>query len=346
MEYRHLGRSGLKVSALSLGTMTFGGKGVFDAAGNVGVKEARKMIDMSVEAGINLLDTANMYSVGVCEEIIGEAIHGEMPDLLIATKARAKMGPGPNDEGLSRWHIIREVERSLKRLRRDRLDIFYLHEWDGSAPLDESLAACETMIQQGKIRYIGCSNHSAWHVMKGLAFSDKHGHSRYVTQQIHYTPEAREAEYELIPLSVDQGVGILIWSPLAGGLLSGKYTRGEKTGRMLKGWFEPPIRDENRLWNIVDTLIAIGKNHGVSAAQVAIAWGLTRPAVSSSVIGARSIDQLKDNLAAANLKLSAEDVKQINDISAPPVIYPYWHQYQQAKSRFGAADNAFDRSHL
>jgi aryl-alcohol dehydrogenase-like predicted oxidoreductase len=345
MEYRTLGRSGLKVSTLTMGTMTFGGAGPFAAVGNSDLAEAKRMIDMCIDAGINLLDTANVYSNGISEEIIGEALGGKRKnDVLIASKARMRIGKGPNDEGLSRYHLIRECERSLKRLKTDVIDIYFLHEWDGLTPLEETIAALDTLVGQGKIRYVGCSNYSGWQVMKGLAVSDSHHQPRFVTQQIHYTLEAREAEYELLPISVDQGLGVLVWSPLAGGLLSGKYRRDSPTARQLAGWSEPPIRDEDRLWRIVDVLVEIGKARGVSAAQVALAWLLGRPAVSSLVIGARNDVQLKDNLAAASLELSPEECQRLDAVSRPPLLYPYWHQQLTAKARFGAADLVIDRS--
>ncbi|WP_027051502.1 aldo/keto reductase [Mesorhizobium erdmanii] len=345
MEYRTLGRSGLKVSTLTLGTMTFGGTGPFAAVGNSGLAEARRMIDMCIDAGINLIDTANVYSNGLSEEIIGEALGGKRKnDVLIASKARMRIGSGPNDEGLSRHHLIRECEKSLKRLKTDVIDIYFVHQWDGLTPVEETIAALDTLVSQGKVRYIGCSNWSGWQVMKGLSISDSRHQQRFVTQQIHYTLEAREAEYELLPISVDQGLGVLVWSPLAGGLLSGKYHRDSPTARQLAGWSEPPIRDADRLWRIVDVLVEIGGARGVSAAQVALAWLLGRPAVSSLVIGARNDAQLKDNLAAASLELSPEERQRLDAVSRPPLLYPYWHQQLTAKARFGAADLVIDRS--
>jgi aryl-alcohol dehydrogenase-like predicted oxidoreductase len=345
MEYRTLGRSGLKVSALTMGTMTFGGQGVFGSVGATGAEEARGLIHLCLDAGINLIDTANMYSNGLSEEIIGEVLGGGRPnDVLLASKVRMRVGGGPNDEGLSRHHVIRECERSLKRLRTDVIDIYYCHEWDGTTPLEETIAALDTLVTQGKIRYIGCSNYAAWQVMKGLGISDLHHQPRFVTQQIHYTLEAREAEYELLPLSVDQGLGVLVWSPLAGGLLSGKHRRGQSAegSRLTAGWTEPPIRDEDRLWRIVDVLVAIGEGRGVSAAQVALAWLLGRPAVASLVIGGRREDQFRDNIAAASLKLTDEERQRLDEVSRPPVLYPYWHQYNTARDRFGAADRVID----
>ena len=302
MEYRTLGRSGLKISALTMGTMTFGGKDPSSKVGTTGLDDARRQIDLCIDSGINLIDTANVYSAGVSEEIIGEALGGKRKgDVLIASKARMRRGSGPNDEGLSRLHLIRECENSLKRLRTDVIDIYFLHAWDGTTPLEETLGALDTLIRQGKIRYVGCSNFSGWHIMKALGIAERDRLPRFVTQQIHYTLEAREAEYELLPISVDQGLGVMVWSPIAGGLLSGKHRRNQAAPegtRQFAGWTEPPIRDENRLWNIVDVLVEIGAAHGVSAAQVALAWLLGRPAVASLVIGGRNEAQFKDNLAS------------------------------------------------
>jgi aryl-alcohol dehydrogenase-like predicted oxidoreductase len=348
MEYRTLGRSGLKVSTMTMGTMTFGGGGGFAKVGNTDVAGARRLIDLCIDSGINLLDTANVYSSGLSEEIIGEALGGKRKsDVLIASKARMRIGKGPNDEGLSRHHLIRECENSLKRLRTDVIDIYFLHEWDGLTPLEETLAALDTLIEQGKIRYVGCSNYSGWHIMKALAVSDRDRRPRFVTQQIHYTLEAREAEYELLPISVDQGLGVLVWSPIAGGLLSGKHRRDQATpegSRQLAGWKEPPIRDENRLWNIVDALVEIGAARGVSAAQVALAWLLGRPAISSLVIGGRNEAQFKDNIAAASLKLADDERAKLDAVSRPPLLYPYWHQQWTARDRFGEADKVMDRT--
>ncbi len=343
MRYRLLGRSGLKVSVLTMGTFTFGGKGDFVMVGSQGVEEARNLIDICIESGVNLFDTSNMYSGGLSEEILGEALGSRRADLLISSKARMRIGAGPNDEGVSRYHLIRECERSLKRLKTDVIDIYYMHEWDGLTPVEEMIEALDTLVAQGKIRYFGCSNYSGWHVMKALGASDRAGRQRFVTQQIHYTLEAREAEYELLPISVDQGLGVLVWSPLAAGLLSGKHRRGQATpegSRQLAGWTEPPIRDAERLWNIVDALISIGDARGVSAAQIALAWLLERPAISSLVIGGRTAAQFRDNLAAVDVALTDGERERLDAASALPMIYPYWHQQNFAKDRFGAADLA------
>ncbi|MEM8571440.1 MAG: aldo/keto reductase [Pseudomonadota bacterium] len=341
MEYRKLGRTGLKVSAITMGTFTFGGEGAFGRAGTQGVPEAQRLVDLCIDHGVNLFDTANMYSTGMSESILGEVLEGRYDDILVTSKARMPIGPGPNDQGLSRWHLIRECERSLKRLRTDHIDLYYMHEWDGMTPVEEKMAALETLVQQGKVRYTGCSNYSAWHVMKSLAAAPTA--SRFATQQIHYTIEAREAEYELLPLSVDQGLGVLVWSPLAAGLLTGKHRRGQKPpegSRQAAGWDEPPIRDTERLWRIVDTLAEIAEAHGCAPAQVALAWLLTRPAIASLVVGGRTEAQFEENFRAIDLTLTADDLSRLNDVSRLPLIYPYWHQHNFARPRFAEADQA------
>jgi aryl-alcohol dehydrogenase-like predicted oxidoreductase len=341
MEYRALGRSGLKVSVLTMGTFTFGGAGPFAMVGKQGVPEARRLVDLCLDAGVNLFDTANIYSAGLSEEILGEVLEGRRESVLISSKARMRAGDGPNDEGASRFHLIRECERSLKRLRTDYIDIYYVHEWDGTTPVEETMAALDTLVTQGKVRYTRCSNYSGWHVMKSLAAADRANGSRFVTQQIHYTLEAREAEYELLPISVDQGLGVLVWSPLAGGLLTGKHRRGQPApegSRQLAGWSEPPVRDAEKLWNIVDALVEIGAERGVSAAQVALAWLLARPGITSVVVGGRNEAQFRDNFGAVDLKLTEEETARLNAVSAIPLIYPYWHQHNFASARFSPAD--------
>ncbi|MDR0439683.1 MAG: aldo/keto reductase [Candidatus Accumulibacter sp.] len=341
MEYRQLGRSGLMVSTVTLGTMTMGGKGKFASVGEVGLDEARRQIDMCIDAGVNLIDTADVYSSGACEEIVGAALGGKRKSgVLLATKARFAMGDGPNDRGLSRYHLVRACEASLKRLNTDVIDLYHLHEWDGLTPLEETLEALDLLTRQGKIRYVGCSNYSGWHIMKALHISERDRLPRFVSQQIHYTLEARDAEYELVPIAIDQGLGILVWSPLAGGLLSGKHRRDRtpEGTRHLAGWIEPPIRDRERLWDIVDELIEVAAEHGASAAQVALAWLLGRPGVTSVIIGGRNEAQLRDNLGAANLALTAAQRARLDKVSLPPLIYPYWHQSWTASERLGAAD--------
>lgn len=349
MEYRPLGRSGLKVSTLTIGTMTFGGKGWAKTVGDLGVNDARRLVDLCLDAGVNLVDTADVYSQGASEEIIGEITGGRRKNgVLIATKARFPMGDGPNDAGSSRHHLIRACEASLKRLKTDVIDLYQLHEWDGQTPLEETMEALDMLVRQGKVRYIGCSNFSGWHIMKALGVSAADHRQRFISQQIHYTLESRDAEYELLPISIDQGLGVLVWSPLAGGLLSGKHRRNKTAegSRQLAGWDEPPIRDEDRLWAIVDTLVDIGESRNVSAAQVALAWLIGRKAVTSVIIGGRTEAQFKDNLGAAGLVLSAEERQRLDAVSAPPVLYPYWHQLRTAKDRLGEADLSLLGPHI
>ena len=349
MRYRQLGRSGLRVSVLTLGTMTFGGKGVFAKTGEIDLAGARRLVDRCIEAEINLFDTADVYSWGVSEEFLGAALKGRRDSVLVTTKARMTMGDGPNDAGLSRQHLIAACEASLKRLGTDWIDLYQLHEWDGQTPLEETLRALDDLVRGGKVRYVGCSNYSGWHLMKALGIAERQGLDRFVSQQIHYTLEAREAEYELVPIAVDQGVGIMVWSPLAGGLLSGKYRRGQPHppgSRHLTDWGEPPIRDQGRLYDIVETLVAIARERGVTPASVALAWLLGRPGVCTLVIGVRSEEQLAANLAAADLQLSAEECARLEQVSAPPLLYPYWHQAKTAADRLSPADLALLGSHL
>jgi len=350
MEYRLLGRSGLKISTITMGTMTFGGKGWAKAVGDLGVSEAKKLVDMCLDAGVNLIDTADVYSQGVCEEILGEIIGGPRKNgVLIATKARFPMGSDPNDVGSSRYHLIRACEASLKRMKTDVIDLYQLHEWDGQTPLEETMEALDLLVRQGKVRYVGCSNFSGWHIMKALGVSEKDKRERFVSQQIHYTLEAREAECELLPVTIDQGLGVLVWSPIAGGLLSGKHRRNQATPegtRQFAGWTEPPIRDENRLWNIVDVLVDIAAARNVSAAQVALAWTLGQPGITSVIIGGRTAEQFADNLASADLKLTSDERTRLDKVSALPILYPYWHQLNTASDRLSDADKALLGPHL
>ena len=349
MEYRQLGRSGLKVSVLTMGTMTFGGSGAFANVGTTGVQEARAQIDRCLDAGVNLIDTADVYSDGRSEEIVGEVLKGRRDEVLLATKVRFPMGTGPNDAGLSRHHLVSGCEASLRRLGTDYVDLYQLHEWDGLTPLEETLAALDTLITAGKVRYVGASNFSAWHVMKALGISERAGLPRMISQQIYYSLQAREAEQELVPLAIDQGLGILVWSPLAGGLLSGKYRRGQPApagSRHLSDWNEPPVYDEDRLYDIVDVLLEIAKEREVPAAQVALAYTLGRPGITSLVIGARTQEQLAQNLAAADLVLDDSERDRLDRVSRPPLPYPYWHQAATASDRLSAADLTLLGSYL
>jgi aryl-alcohol dehydrogenase-like predicted oxidoreductase len=350
MEYRQLGHSGLRISALTLGTMTFGGRGGFSAVGATGIDGARRQVHICLDAGVNLIDTADVYSGGLAEEITGEVIKGRRDTLLLSTKVRMAMGDGPNDAGLSRQHIIAGCEASLRRLGTDHIDIYHVHEWDGQTRLEETLSALNSLVSAGKVRYLAASNYAGWQLMKALAVADSHGFERFAAQQVYYSLEARDAEYELVPLAVDQGLGILVWSPLAGGLLSGKYRRGgspESGTRQVSGtWNEPPVRTREKLYDTVEILVDIAGAHGASPAQVALAWLLGRPAVTSVIIGARTDEQLTDNLGGASLLLSTDERAALDKVSAPELIYPYWHQLNTAADRLGPADLALLAQHL
>ncbi len=349
MEYRQLGRSGLRVSTITLGTMGFGGTGWASPVGRIDVDGARRQIDMCRDAGVNLFDTADVYSAGLSEEILGEALGKDRDDVLVATKVRGDMGPGPNDGGLSRHHIVRACEASLRRLGTDHIDLYQVHEWDGLTPLEETLSALDALVRSGKVRYVGSSNYTARQLMKSLWISDRDGLESFVSEQIYYSLQARDAENELIPIAVDEGLGVLVWSPLAGGLLSGKYRRGQDAPegtRRFEGWTEPPVHDEDRLYDTVEVLVDLGEGHGVSAAQVALAYTLAKPAVTSVIVGARTEEQLADNLAAADLTLSEDEVRQLDDVSGVPLMYPYWHQANNAVGRLNAADLSLLGRHL
>lgn len=343
MNYRQLGSSGLRISALTLGTMTFGGTGDFAKVGATDLEGARRQIDMCLDAGINVIDTADVYSTGGAEEIVGAAIKDKRDDVLLFTKVRMPMGDGPNDEGLSRHHVISGCEASLRRLQTDHIDLYQVHEWDGMTPLDETLGALQHLVDSGKVRYVGVSNYAAWQLMKALGIAERQSLPRFVSQQIYYSLQERSAEYELIGLGIDQGLGTLVWSPLAGGLLSGKYRRGRDApegSRQLTDWGEPPVYDEDRLYDTIDVLVQIADGRGASAAQVALAWLLTRPTVSSVIVGARTDEQLADNLKAAELALSADELARLDEVSRPDLLYPYWHQMKTSAARLGQADLA------
>jgi len=349
MEYRQLGRSGLRVSCLTLGTMTFGGRGQFKHVGESDLDDARRQIDMALEAGVNLVDTADVYSDGLAEEIVGEALARRRDRVLLATKARFPMGPGPNDAGLSRHHLIEACEASLRRLRTDHVDLYQVHEWDGQTPLEETLAALEHLVQSGKVRYVGCSNFAGWQVMKALSVAHARGLPAFVSQQVYLSLHERSAEYEIVPSALDQGLGLLIWSPLAGGLMSGKYRRGQPPpagSRHASEWDEPPVYDEDKLYDTIEVLVEIAGEHDVSPARVALAWLLGRRGITTLIVGARTDEQLADNLAAADLDLSSEQRDRLEAVSRPPLIYPYWHQRSTAADRLSAADLSLIGPHL
>jgi aryl-alcohol dehydrogenase-like predicted oxidoreductase len=331
MEQRLVGRSGLSMSVLSFGTMTIGGRDRFHHMGNLGVAEASRMLDICAEAGVTVVDTADLYSFGGSEEFLGEALQGRRTQFILVTKVFMRMGQGAHDIGLSRKHIMEGCEASLRRLRTDYLDVYMCHEPDQFVPLDETLRAFDDLVSQGKVRYIACSNHSAWHVMKALWASDRRGFVRYIAQQVNYSLVARDVEHEFIPMGLDQGVGVMAWSPLHFGLLSGKFRRDARPSETRLNQLDAPgTVDLERLYRIVDVLVDIAQQRGVSAAQVALNWVINKPGVDSVIIGARNEEQLRDNLAAAGWRLSVEEMARLDEVSALPEPYPYWHQYKLA----------------
>lgn len=335
MEYRFLGRSGLKVSVLSFGTMTFGGAEFWGKLGQVQVEEARAQIDACLEHGVNLFDTADIYSNGQSEEILGAALGGRRKDVLIATKGYGPMGAGVNDLGATRYHLIRACEASLRRLNTDYIDLYQLHNYDALTPMEETMRALDDLVRSGKVRYIGHSNFPGWALSKATAISKQHGWERCISQQVYYSLLAREAEHELVPAGLDQGLGMLIWSPLSFGLLSGKVRRGQPVpeGSRLAAMEGPGTVDMERVYNIVDELAGIAAARSVSVPQVALNWLRAKPGVSSIILGARNLTQLQDNLATGKWELSAEEMQRLDDVSAVPAPYPYWHNVKWSAGR-------------
>jgi aryl-alcohol dehydrogenase-like predicted oxidoreductase len=332
MEYRTLGASGLKVPVLSFGTATFGGgNAFFKAWGNTDVEEAKRMVGLCMDAGVNLFDTANVYSLGRSEEILGEALKGLRNRALISTKATFPMSDRVNDYSSSRYHLIRACEDSLERLQTDYIDIYHMHGFDGVTPVEETLRALDDLVQSGKVRYIACSNFSGWHLMKSLTVSERYGWSRYIGHQAYYSLLTREFEWELMPLGIDQRVGTIVWSPLAMGRLSGKFRRSNPMpaeSRLSQGGSHGPVVPDELLFRVVDELDVIAKETEKTVAQVALNWLLQRPTVVNLVIGARNEEQLKENFGAADWQLTAEQVKRLDAASAVEPVYPYWHQRQ------------------
>ncbi|HTK51064.1 MAG TPA: aldo/keto reductase [Gemmatimonadaceae bacterium] len=329
MEFRQLGRSGLRVPALAFGTATFGGGNDFYRAwGSTDVTEAKRLVDLCLDAGVSFFDTANSYSTGMAEEILGAALAGRRQEVILASKATFPMGSGPNDAGSSRHFLRRACEDSLRRLRTDHIDVYYMHGFDENTPIEETLKMLDTLVTSGKVSYVACSNFSGWQVMKSLAISDRYGWPPYVAHQAYYSLVAREYEWELMPLAIDQGIGTVAWSPLAGGALSGKVRRGQpipEGSRVAQLGLER-AGDVERLFDIVGVLEDIAKETGKTVSQVAINWVLYRPTVASVVIGARSETQLRENLAAAAWRLDAAHVARLDAVSNRRPIYPYWHQ--------------------
>jgi aryl-alcohol dehydrogenase-like predicted oxidoreductase len=332
MENRQLGGSGLKVPVLTLGTGTFGGgTDFFKPWGAVGVPEATRLVDVSLDAGLTMFDTADVYSGGQAEEILGKAIAGRRDRVLISTKATFRHGDGPNDIGSSRFNLVRAVEAGLRRLGTDYIDLFQLHAFDALTPVEEALGTLDTLVRAGKIRYIGASNFSGWHLMKALAASEKYGLARYVAHQAYYSLIGREYEWELMPLGIDQQVGAVVWSPLGWARLTGKIRRGQPKPEVSRLQDQrnvdsgPPVSDEY-LFTVVDALDAVAAETGKTVPQIALNWLLRRPTVSTLVIGARNEEQLRQNLGAVGWELTAEQTARLDAASAVTPIYPYWHQ--------------------
>jgi aryl-alcohol dehydrogenase-like predicted oxidoreductase len=334
MEFRQLGYSGLQVPVISFGTGTFGGSNeFFKAWGSSDVTEATRLIDICLEAGVNLFDTADIYSYGTAEEILGKAIAGRRNQVLIATKATFAMDDGPNNVGSSRHHLIESCEGSLRRLGTDHIDIYHMHAFDALTPVEETLYALDTLVRSGKVRYVACSNFSGWHLMKSLSVSERYGWARYVGHQVYYSLVSREYEWELMPLALDQKVGALVWSPLGWGRLTGKIRRGQplpaESRLHVTAEQGPPIPDEH-LYNIVDALDEIANETEKTIPQVALNWLFQRPTVSTIIIGARNEEQLRQNLSATGWNLTADQVARLDKASEVTKIYPYWHQVQFA----------------
>lgn len=334
MEYRLLGGSGLKVPALSFGTGTFGdSRSRFKAFGTNGPEEAARLVDICLDAGLNMFDTADVYSDGAAEEILGHAIKGRRDAVLISTKATFRNGTGPNDVGSSRHHLTRSVEGSLRRLGTGHIDLFQLHGFDALTPIEETLRALDDLVRAGKVRYIGCSNFSGWHLMKSLAVSDRYGLARYVAHQAYYSLIGRDYEWDLMPLALDQKVGAVVWSPLGWGRLTGKLRRGapkpevSRLNEQAAVDVGPPVADEY-LYAVVDALDEVAEATGKTIAQVALNWLLQRPTVSTVIVGARNEDQLRQNLGAVGWALAPDQMSRLNDASKQRPSYPYWHQQQ------------------
>jgi aryl-alcohol dehydrogenase-like predicted oxidoreductase len=341
MDYRFLGKSGVKVSVLSLGAATFGGGNEFFRSwGQVDDSGASRMLDMCLDAGVNLIDVSNNYSTGLAEEVLGQALKGRRDRLLISTKAFFPMGDGPNDQGSSRLHVVQQCEASLRRLGIDHIDVYHMHGFDAQAPAEETLHTLNTLVQSGKVRYIACSNFSGWQLMKSLAVSDRYGWPRYVAHQVYYSMIGREYEWELMPLGADQGVGALIWSPLGWGRLTGKIRRGQplpELSRLHKTAEAGPPVDTEYLYRVVDAIDEIVNETGHTVPQIALNWLLHRPTVASVIMGARNEEQLKQNLGATGWSLTASQVARIDKASEQTLVYPYWHQ--NAAARWGVDRN-------
>jgi aryl-alcohol dehydrogenase-like predicted oxidoreductase len=335
VKYKQLGRTGLLVSELCFGTMTFAGKGFWEVIGQLPQEAANNLVARALAAGINFFDTANVYSEGESEKMLGRALGKRRKEVVVATKVRGRVGPGANEVGLSRGHIMQAVEDSLTRLGTDYIDLYQIHGFDPVTPLEETMRALDDLVHSGKVRYIGCSNLAAWQLMKSLWISDKHNLHRFETLQAYYTIAGRDLERELAPLVQDQQLGLLVWSPLAGGLLSGKFYReGEGPANARRASFDFPPVNKERAFNVVDVMREIAADHEVSVARIALSWLLHQPVVTSVIIGAKNEEQLTDNLAAPEVELSAAELARLNEVSALPPGYPGWMINRQAQGRY------------
>jgi aryl-alcohol dehydrogenase-like predicted oxidoreductase len=343
MKYSTLGNTGLLVSNLCFGTMTFGhGSGLFKAISSVGQSEADELVRTSIDGGINFFDTADNYTEGGSETILGQSLKNlniARKDVVIATKVYSRVGPGPNDIGASRGHIMDGVEASLRRLQTDHIDLYQIHGNDSVTPVEETLRALDTLVRQGKVRYIGCSNWQAWKIAKVLGISELKNLARFDTLQAYYSIASRDLEREIIPLLESEKVGLLVWSPLAGGLLSGKFSRtNQKVADSRRTEYDFPVVDKERAWKILDVMAPIAKAHGCSPARLSLAWLLAKPVVTSVIIGAKRLDQLQDNLAAAELTLTQDELRQLDEVSTLPQEYPGWVLPFQGADRLGPVD--------
>lgn len=338
MQYNQLGNTGVFVSRLCLGTMTFGGgNSLFAMMGGLGQKEADAIVGRALDAGVNFVDTANVYAAGESEKLTGKALGAKRKDVILATKVFGRMGPGPNETGISRQQIMAQVDASLTRLGTDYIDLYQIHGFDSVTPMEEALRAFDDLVRQGKVRYIGASNWAAWHIMKALGISERLGLEKFATLQAYYSLAGRDLEHEIVPMLEDQKLGLMTWSPLAGGALSGKFSRTNRANEGRRTQFDFPPVDVEKVYDIVDVLGGIAKKHGVSVAQVALGWQLHKPYVTSVIMGARNEAQLNDNLGSVDVKLSDEDLAAIDAVSAPSPIYPGWMYAFQSDRKPGSA---------
>jgi len=345
MKYSTFGNTGIFVSQLCLGAMTFGGKGFWEMIGHLGQETATRMVDRCLDAGVNFFDTANVYSFGESEQLLGEALKDKRDHVVLATKVRGRMADAPNEVGLSRKHIFDQVHGSLKRLQTDYIDLYQVHGYDAFTPLEETLRALDDLVHQGKVRYIGASNLASWQLMKALGISDRLGLSRFESLQAYYTIAGRDLERELVPLLQDQRLALMVWSPLAGGLLSGKFSReGDSPEGARRASFDFPPVDKERAFNIIDVIRPMARNHSVSVANIALAWLLHQKVVTSVIIGAKNMEQLEDNLNAVSVELSEEELGRLDEVSALPPEYPQWMISRQGQGRRPGEPSGFDRN--